>query len=101
MLPESAAVSPRQQRNVVVLPAPFGPSRPKHSPAPTAKLMPLTTSRWPKLLRSSRTLSLSALTATSIGRSLGFDYRVLGIRMFVASSVIPSGEYRVWHPDPR
>ncbi len=28
MLPESLAVRPRQQRSVVVLPAPLGPSRP-------------------------------------------------------------------------
>src|SRR6266849_4377157 len=34
--PESAAVSPSQISIVVVLPAPLGPSRPKHSPVRTS-----------------------------------------------------------------
>ena len=32
IVPPSGSISPRQSRSVVVLPAPFGPSRPKHSP---------------------------------------------------------------------
>ena len=32
IVPPSGSIRPRQQRSVVVLPAPFGPSRPKHSP---------------------------------------------------------------------
>ena len=40
--PESGSVSPSQISIVVVLPAPFGPSRPKHSPARTSSSMPST-----------------------------------------------------------
>jgi hypothetical protein len=37
---------------VVVLPAPFGPSKPKTSLACTLKLTPLTAVRWPYRLTS-------------------------------------------------
>ncbi len=40
--PASGAVSPSQNSIVVVLPAPFGPSRPKHSPAWTSSAILLT-----------------------------------------------------------
>lgn len=40
--PFEGKVSPVKIRNVVVLPAPFTPSKPKHSPGETAKLTPLT-----------------------------------------------------------
>ena len=40
--PESAAVSPSQISMVVVLPAPLGPSRPKHSPGRTSSSRPST-----------------------------------------------------------
>jgi len=40
--PFEGNISPVKIRNVVVLPAPFTPSKPKHSPGETAKLIPLT-----------------------------------------------------------
>ena len=43
--PQSGLVNPSKQRKVVVLPAPFGPSSPKHSPRVRLKLTPATTSR--------------------------------------------------------
>ena len=36
----SGSIRPRQSLSVVVLPAPFGPSRPKHSPGATARSTP-------------------------------------------------------------
>ena len=39
-VPEVGAMSPASIRTVVVLPAPFGPSRPKISPLPTVNDMP-------------------------------------------------------------
>ena len=39
---------PTTMLNVVVLPAPFGPSSPTISPAPTATDTPSTTRRWPR-----------------------------------------------------
>jgi hypothetical protein len=40
--PWSAVVRPSQISIVVVLPAPFGPSRPKHSPGTISRSMPST-----------------------------------------------------------
>jgi hypothetical protein len=40
--PFEGNISPVKIRNVVVLPAPFTPSKPKHSPGETPKLIPLT-----------------------------------------------------------
>ncbi len=37
MLPLSAPISPKHMRIVVVLPAPFGPITPKHSPGMICK----------------------------------------------------------------
>src|SRR4051794_37888151 len=45
--PESGAASPTVMANVVVLPAPFGPSRPTISPEDTSMLTPRTTVRPP------------------------------------------------------
>src|SRR5919199_4920332 len=57
---------------VVVLPAPFGPSRPKSSPSPTSKLTPRTAStsferrrRTPVVVRYVRCRSSAWMTATS------------------------------------
>ena len=50
---ESGAVSPTTIENVVVLPAPFGPSRPTTSPDAISRLTPCTTVRPPyDLVRS-------------------------------------------------
>lgn len=40
--PLEGNISPVKIRNVVVLPAPFTPSKPKHSPGDMTKLIPLT-----------------------------------------------------------
>src|SRR5438270_140054 len=45
--PWSGPVRPRHSLKVVVLPAPLGPSSPKHSPGAIAKLTPATTSAPP------------------------------------------------------
>lgn len=42
ILPASGRTMPRTIRAIVLLPAPFGPSRPKHSPGATANDSPLT-----------------------------------------------------------
>src|SRR5215212_1082231 len=41
-VPASLGVRPSRISTVVVLPAPFGPSRPKHSPTNTSRSSPLT-----------------------------------------------------------
>src|SRR3954451_10805394 len=46
--PDSGAVSPTTMENVVVLPAPFGPSRPMTSPDAISRLTPRTTVRPPE-----------------------------------------------------
>src|SRR5205823_9252635 len=53
--PAFGSVRPRQQRSVVVLPAPLGPSRPKHSPRWIEKSRPFTTSLSPYDLRKPTT----------------------------------------------
>jgi hypothetical protein len=50
MLPPSGAVSPRHIRTVVVLPAPFGPITPRHSPGAISKDRSSTTVLAPKRL---------------------------------------------------
>ena len=47
IVPPSGSIRPRQQRSVVVLPAPLGPSRPKHSPRRISNDKPRTTSLSP------------------------------------------------------
>src|SRR5688572_17804115 len=53
--PEVGVSRPEMQLIVVVLPAPFGPSRPKILPGSAAKLIPSTATRSPYCLRSSWT----------------------------------------------
>ena len=43
--PESGAIKPTTRENVVVFPAPLGPSRPTTSPEATSRLTPRTTVR--------------------------------------------------------
>ena len=45
--PSSGVIIPMVERKLVVLPAPFGPSRPTISAASTSKLTPSTTLRRP------------------------------------------------------
>src|SRR5882672_1610667 len=59
--PASAATSPQIIATVVVLPAPFGPSRPTISPRPTSKPAPATTARPPYDLFRPLTLNIQPL----------------------------------------
>src|SRR5688572_25730954 len=69
--PESRRVRPSQISIVVVLPAPLGPKRPKHSPASTVRSRPFTaTTSW-YALRRSRTRS------TVAGMDVGFPLLLL------------------------
>jgi hypothetical protein len=49
-LPVVGAISPASMRTLVVLPAPFGPRRPKISPSPTVKVRSWTAVSVPKTL---------------------------------------------------
>src|SRR5580658_6759423 len=55
--PESGSVRPSQISMVVVLPAPLGPSRPKHSPVRTSRSRPSTATTSLNVLRRLRTRS--------------------------------------------
>src|SRR6187397_773172 len=59
--PESGRISVYSMRSVVVLPAPFGPSRPVISPSRATKLTPATACTLPNDLWRSRTSSMSGL----------------------------------------
>src|SRR2546425_12503295 len=59
--PRSACRSPSKISHVVVLPAPFGPTRPKTSPAPTVKEMPSTARTSPYDFVKSRIATTSAI----------------------------------------
>src|SRR5947207_203868 len=61
--PESASRSPSQISIVVVLPAPFGPSRPKHSPVGTVRSRSETARTSPYDLYSPRIASAVSVTA--------------------------------------
>src|SRR3569623_245560 len=58
MLPPSGSIRPSSRRSVVVLPAPLGPSRPKHSPRRTVRSRPRTTSVSPYFFVRPRTFSM-------------------------------------------
>src|SRR5512143_630541 len=60
VVPASARVSPAAMEISVVLPAPFGPSRPKNSPGATAKLTPASACTGPKR-RATSTNSTAAV----------------------------------------
>src|SRR5207244_10449722 len=63
MVPALGSLKPRQHRSVVVLPAPLGPSRPKHSPRRIAKSRPCRTSLLPYDLRKPLTESTTPSAA--------------------------------------
>src|SRR3954465_14190237 len=67
--PESGAVSPTTIENVVVLPAPFGPSRPTTSPDAISRLTPLTTVRPLYDLVRSRVRSVAIQGRSSAGHA--------------------------------
>ena len=55
-------------RRVVVLPAPFGPSRPKISPAATVRSIPLTAATvWPATRKDLRSPLIATATALRPG----------------------------------
>ena len=68
-LPAVGEMSPASIRTVVVLPAPFGPSRPKISPSPTVKAMSCTAVRRRKSLRRPSTTIMRLILAA--GARLG------------------------------
>ncbi len=53
-------------RRVVVLPAPFGPSRPQIDPGATASETPATATKSPKLLRTSRSSRVDGMELQSM-----------------------------------
>src|SRR5262245_24388381 len=66
MLPESGAVMLTIMRMVVVLPAPFGPSKPNTLPARTFRLNSLTAVKSPKLLRTPASFTVMSLAAIDL-----------------------------------
>src|SRR4051794_7512537 len=72
--PPSGARSPSRISTVVVLPAPFGPSRPKISPAATWKSIPSTATMSPYRLISPRT-STTGSVATERVAAIGGWYK--------------------------
>src|SRR4051794_12398832 len=72
--PPSGARSPSRISTVVVLPAPFGPSRPKISPAATWKSMPSTATMSPYRLISPRTSTTGPVGADPVA-TIGRWYR--------------------------
>src|SRR6185369_5216236 len=85
MSPESGATAPRSISRVVVLPAPFGPSRPTRSPARTVSEMSLTARRPLKVLtrwRACTTGSGSSTPRTYLGGERRRT-RILVLRLLV------------------
>src|SRR3954465_3919052 len=70
--PESGGVSPTTIENVVVLPAPFGPSRPTTSPDAIWRFTPLTTVRPPKDFVRPVELSVPIRYCDPVGQAIGF-----------------------------
>ena len=70
-LPELAGTTPEIRLNIVLLPAPFGPSRPRISPARTCRLTPPTATSPPKRLVASVTSSSVAPYAGCSRRGSG------------------------------
>src|SRR4051812_7020920 len=73
IFPADGVMMPQRQRSVVVLPAPFGPTRPSTSPGPMSKLRWLTAVRLAYSLVRSRTEIMLA----SSGRLGDDDRRVI------------------------
>ena len=69
-MPLSARVSPASTEISVVLPAPFGPSRPKNSPSSTSRLTPASACTRPKR-RATLTTSTARDTFSRMGRTSG------------------------------
>src|SRR3979411_3336097 len=65
-VPASGEISPSQISIVVVLPAPLGPSRPKHSPRSTLRLRPFTATTSENDLRSSWMTSAAPFDCSSV-----------------------------------
>ena len=63
MSPEVSGNAPEIRLNIVLLPAPFGPIRPRISPLPIEKLKSFTATRPPKCLRAFRTSSSAPVPA--------------------------------------
>src|SRR5882672_4250722 len=72
-LPAVGSFSPSRISTVVVLPAPFGPSRPKHSPAPTSRSSPSTAVTSPYFLTSFSQRSAAGTDTLPAPRARHFD----------------------------
>src|SRR4051812_43200867 len=98
--PPSGSRSPSRISTVVVLPAPFGPSRPKISPLATSKSMPATAWTSPYRLVRPRTRMTGpapevAVTASGLLAEVGRDGRVVAHRLVEAirlRPVMPRGD---------
>src|SRR5208282_3318284 len=66
--PALGMTRPATARISVLLPAPLGPSRPRHSPALSVSEMPSTAVTWPKRLTSDATSSGGAAGNDPVGR---------------------------------
>src|SRR3954447_18227003 len=75
IVPASGLIAPSSMNSVVVLPAPFGPSRPTRSPRPTVTSTPRTASTALKRLRRPR----ASRTSSAIQSVWQWD-DVLGVR---------------------
>src|SRR4051812_31139800 len=95
--PPSGRRRPMTHSSVDVLPAPFGPSRPKTSPSATSNVTPRTASTSPYRLIRSWTISLPGMRGPHgrgegrgcrrVGRHAGgFAYRFLSVVLFVPRS---------------
>src|SRR2546426_172855 len=88
--PEVGRSWPVRIRSIVVLPAPFGPNKPKHSPGSTAKSIPFNASTVPKRLVSwdawiagTQPTTRAALYRTSLMIIEGRGPKLFGMRTIV------------------
>src|SRR5512137_317623 len=77
-------------RTVVVLPAPFGPRKPKHSPSWISKSMPATATKSPYFFVSPEALTRTAMTAASHPLEEGLEPGVAAQGIEVAVMLVPA-----------
>src|SRR6516225_4050931 len=79
MSPVSGRSCPHTQLNSVVFPAPFGPTRPTHSPGATSNVMLCTAWMPPKDLLTLRTERIGPASAMSVRGREGAGQILLGV----------------------
>src|SRR5580693_452137 len=82
--PASGRSSPVIIDRDVVLPAPFGPTRPAKEPAAISRSIPATASLVPKLLRSPRTTMAGSPMACLLDQLIYYQHRIIVISHFKA-----------------